>query len=194
MPGVATSGRALTRSAYAATSAAPAPLLVVTEIVSGLAPVPPNADSVASATVRALLSVGMTELSIGLHSARRAGAAKASITTPVAIATAPGRRMTACERRYQRPRSAVLPRSLRASLVPHRPNIAGAITSEATAATTATVAPASPMDLMNPSGNTVSAASATATVLAENATVRPAVRIVVSTAPVVGPWAASSSR
>ena len=51
-----------------------------------------------------------------------------------------------------------------------------------------------PIDLMNPSGKTVSAISATATVAAEKATVRPAVRMVVRTAPAVGPWAASSSR
>ena len=147
-----------------------------------------------SATVRELWSVGITELSMGVHSALVAGTARASITRLVATAIAPGRRMTACERRYQRPCSALRRGCLRASFAPHRPNITGAITSAATAATMATVAPAIPMDLMNPRGNTVSAARATATVLAEKATVRPAVRIVVRTAPAVGPCVASSSR
>ncbi len=194
MPGEATPGRALTWSAYAATSGAPAPWLVVTAIVTGLAPVPPNSVSIVSATVRELWSVGITELSMGVHSARVAGAARASMTTPVATAIAPGRRITACERRYQRPCSALRRGSRRASFAPHRPKITGEITSAAMAATTATVAPASPMDLMNPRGKTVSAASATATVLAEKATVRPAVRIVVRIAPADGPCAASSSR
>ena len=177
------------------TAAASSSPSVLTATVIGLPPVPPKSDATASATVRELLSVGMTELSMGVHSARSAGAARASMTTPVAIATAPGRRITACERRYQRPDVSDRPgRSLRPSLAPQTANIAGEITRAAVAATTATIAPAMPIDLMKPSGNAVSAARATATVAAENATVRPAVRIVVVMAPRVGPWAASSSR
>ena len=63
------------------------------------------------------------------------------------------------------------------------------------AATIATLAPAMPIDLTKPSGNTVSVASATATVAAENATVRPAVTIVVRAA-VRGsaPWRSSSRK
>jgi hypothetical protein len=163
-------------------------------MVIWLPPVPPKSEATVSATVRELLSVGITELSMGVHSARTAGAASASMTTPVAIATAPGRRITAWERRYQRPVSSGRLRSLRPSLAPQSANIAGEITSAATAATTATIAPAIPIDLMKPRGNVVSAARATATVVAEKATVRPAVRIVVVIAPRVGPWSASSSR
>jgi len=61
-------------------------------------------------------------------------------------------------------------------------------------ATTATDAPARPIDCAKPSGKTVSVANATATVAAENATVRPAVRIVVATAACGSAPACSSSR
>ena len=68
------------------------------------------------------------------------------------------------------------------------------ITSEATAATSATVAPAMPIDFRKPCGNSVSVISATATVTAENATVRPAVFSVVRSASGVAPPPRSSSR
>jgi hypothetical protein len=67
-------------------------------------------------------------------------------------------------------------------LRPHIRSSAGDTAREAIAATIATLAPAIPIDWAKPSGNTVSVASATATVAAEKATVRPAVAIVVRTA------------
>ena len=79
-----------------------------------------------------------------------------------------------------------------ASLRPQMANVAGAITSAAAPATIATAAPAIPIDFRKPSGNTVSVISASATVTALNATVRPAVCIVVRTAS--GLSLASSSR
>jgi hypothetical protein len=51
-----------------------------------------------------------------------------------------------------------------------------------------------PIDFRKPIGKTVRVARATATVAAEKTTVRPAVRIVVRTAPRVGPCRSSSSR
>ena len=69
-----------------------------------------------------------------------------------------------------------------ASLEPQTAKIAGAITSAAAPATSETTAPAIPIDFRNPSGKTVSVTSASATVTALKATVRPAVRTVVRTA------------
>ena len=58
----------------------------------------------------------------------------------------------------------------------------------------ATLAPAIPIERAKPSGKTVSVASATATVAAEKATVRPAVAIVARTAARGSAPPASSSR
>ena len=130
----------------------------------GLASRPPKSRSRASATVRALWPSGITEESIGVHTARSAGSASSSISAPVASATGSGRRITACASRYQPPR--LVRRGLTASFSPQSANVAGAITSEAAPATSATTAPAMPIDFRKPSGKTVSVISAAATVTA----------------------------
>ena len=108
----------------------------------------------------------------------------------MASAIGSGRRITACASRYQPPR--LVRRGLTASFEPQSANVAGAMTSDARPAMSATTAPAIPIDFRNPSGKTVSVISASATVTALKATVRPAVRIVVRTAS--GFSFASSSR
>ncbi len=98
--------------------------------------------------------------------------------------------MTARARRYQRSRPAST--SGRASLTPHSASSAGDTVTATTAATIATTAPAIPIDLRKPCGNSVSVASAQATVTAENSTVRPARIIVVTMAsPTSAPPASS---
>ena len=148
--------------------------------MTGVSPVPPKSRSIASATTRELLSVGMTVESTGVQFTPVAGSATASISAAVTAATTPGRRMTPCARRCQRSCAAAAPRScFGSSLRPHSASSAGEIASAATAATIATVAPAIPIDCAKPSGKTVSVASAAATVADEKTTVRPAVAIVV---------------
>jgi hypothetical protein len=181
-------------AAYVDTSAA-ASAPARTAMMTGVPPEPAKSSWSVSATVRALWSVGITDASIGVQFTRAAGRASARTTSAVAAATAPGRLITACVRRYQRPRSSGASRRLRSdSLAPHRPNRAGEITRAATAATTATIAPAMPIDFTKPSGKTVRVIIAAATVAAEKATVRPAVRMVVATACGVAPWTSTSSR
>ncbi len=189
-----TPGRDATCSAYVVTAAVSL-LPASTAIVIEESPLSANSSSIASETTRALASGGTTVASIGVQTAERAGRARPSMTSMVVAATAPGRRMTAWERRYHRPRSSgpVL-RERRSSLAPQRPNTIGEIRSAASAATTATTAPAMPMDVRKPRGKTVRVAIATATVAAEKTTERPAVRMVTAIASAVAPRRATSSR
>ena len=133
--------------------------------------------------------------STGVQLTPTAGRATASMTADVTTAITPGRRITPCASRCQRSSAdaAALP-FLRSSFVPHIASSAGATASEATAATIATLAPAMPIERAKPRGKTVSVPSAAATVTAENATVRPAVAIVVRTAACRAAPPASSSR
>ncbi len=149
-----------------------------------------------SATTRALLSLGITVSSTGVQTALSAGRASASITAAVTTATSPGRRITACESRYQAP--SLSGRSGRrrrlASFWPQMANSAGEIVSAAAAATRATTAPAMPIDWRKPSGKRVSVIRAADTVAALKATVRPAVVMVVRIAAAPAPELSSSSR
>ncbi len=150
---------------------------------------------IVSATVRALSPLGITELSLAdVHTTLSAGTAATSIAAAVTIAIGPGRRMTARANRYQRPSVASGSGCRRASFMPHRPSSAGDTTSADAAATSATTAPAIPIDLRKPCGNSVSVASAQATVIAENTTVRPARDIVMPIASRTPAPPASSSR
>jgi hypothetical protein len=67
----------------------------VSTTVIGLGSSPPKSRVTVSATVRALWSLGITVASTGLQTARSAGSASTSISTPVTIATGSGRRITA---------------------------------------------------------------------------------------------------
>jgi len=154
---------------------------------------PPERSST-SETVRPLLSLGITEPSIADQFVLSDGSARASIAAAVTAATSPGLRMTAQATRRQRESLAATVLAGRASLRPQTANSAGETMSAAVAATAATVAPAIPIDLRNPCGNTVSVISAHATVAAEKATVRPAVRIVARIAAGGSAPPASSSR
>ena len=71
---------------------------------------------------------------------------------------------------------------------------AGSTVSETSAAISATAAPPIPIEYRNRCGNTVSDASAAATVTDENSTVRPAVASVRRSAADVSGWRSSSSR
>ena len=193
---MATPGRSATCSAYDETAAVLL-LPASTAMVIGELPLPANSSSMASETTRALWPRGGTTVeSTGVQTAESAGRARPSMTSMVVAATAPGRRMTAWERRYQRPWSsaALLRRERRCSLAPQRPKTIGEISSAARAATMATTAPAMPMDLRKPSGKTVRVIIATATVAAEKTTERPAVRMVTAIASGVAPTRATSSR
>ena len=174
----------------------PARLRASTTIVIGLVSWPPKSRARVSATVRALWPFGITDESTGVQTARSAGRARSEHQRAGArAATGSGRRMTAWASRYQRPappgaragagRRASRPRS-RTSRARSRARRAPA--------TSATTAPAIPIDCRKPSGKTVSVIRAKATVTALKATVRPAVAIVVRTAPAPGPWRSSSSR
>ena len=181
-----TSSTAPTRPAYAATWArADSGAAIAT--VTGALPAAPLAS--ASATVRALLSFGITDASIEDHVVVSAGAATATIAAAVTSATVPGRRMAACASRCQRPAAAAAA-ELRAPQAEqrgrnrergerrhHRDRRAG-----------------DAHRLQEALRNTVSVISAHATVAAEKATVRPAVAIVAPIAAGVAPRAASSSR
>ena len=136
--------------------------------MTGLASCPPNSRVSVSATVRELCPFGITEASTGVQTARSAGRATTSMSAPVTTATRSGRRMTACASRYHAPCSAGRSgrRRRTASFAPQIANIVGAITSEATPATSATTAPAIPIDCRKPSGNTASVMSANDTVAA----------------------------
>ena len=122
----------------------------------------------------------------------------------VLAATAPGRRITARERRYQKPdcscaasrrRAARQRRGLSAfTRGPSTASRAGSSVSATSAATSATSAPPMPMEKRKRWGNTSSEDSAAATVTAENSTVRPAVRIVATSARRVSCVRSSSSR
>ena len=182
-----------TRPANASTSARADAGAEIAATTGALAASPPP-RTIASATTRELLSFGITEESIADQTVLSEGSATASIAIAVSGATKRARRMTKWASRYQRSSaSAAVPRE-RASLAPHSANSAGEMTSAASAATAATVAPAIPIDFRKPCGKIVSVMSAAETVAAENATVRPAVAIVVRMAPGVAPWTSSSSR
>src|SRR5690242_19066160 len=110
-------------------SCGPAPAGAETASTTGAFARPPARSSV-SATVRALLSFGMTVASTADHVVATEGAASATIAVAVTAAIAPGRRITAYARRRQRVAAAVPGRApRRASRVPHRANSAGEITS-----------------------------------------------------------------
>ena len=94
--------------------------------------------------------------------AARRRASRAAVTAAIT----PGRRMTAWASRCQRSCAAAAPRRAARACAPQSASSAGETASEASAATTATLAPAMPIDCANPSGNTVSVASAAATVAA----------------------------
>ena len=134
----------------------------------------------------------MTELSLAEDQiVLSAGRAATTISAAVVAATMPGRRMTARAKRYQRSRPAST--SGRASFMPHKASRAGETVTDTTAATIAVAAPAIPIDFRNPCGNSVSVASAQATVTAENSTVRPARIIVVAMASPTSAPAGNSS-
>jgi hypothetical protein len=78
--------------------------------------------------------------------------------------------------------------------VPSTASSAGSVTSAAVAASSATAAPPIPIENRKRCGNTSSDASAAATISAEKATVRPAVRRVRVSAGRPGPSLAISSR
>ena len=122
----------------------------------------------------------------------------------VAAAIGPGRRITACEKRYHGPsRTCAASRCietcqrLRLSEFTRGPSTAsraGSTVSDTTAAVSATSRPPTPIENRKRRSNTISDAIAAATVTALNATVRPAVRSVARSASLVSEPVASSSR
>ena len=122
----------------------------------------------------------------------------------VTMATRAGRRMTAWDRRYQKPEvtsSSACSLRLRQDFgaselmrVPSRASTAGSTTSATVAATIATITPPTPIENRKRCGKSIRPASAAATVAALNSTLLPAVRRVRSRASRPGPWAAISSR
>ena len=134
----------------------------------------------------------------------RNGSPSAISSAAAPAANGTGRRMIACERRYQKP-----PRSPEASRCseacqrfglsaftrgPSAARIAGSSVSETSAAISAHATPPTPIEYRKRSGKTSRAASAAATVTDENSTVRPAVAIVARRAGPVSSPRSSSSR
>ena len=157
-----------------------------------------------SETWRALALVGSTLASTDVKLMPRAGSATITSTAAVTAATTPGRRMTALERRYQKPEvtgwSASSLRRLRnlgAPLlmrVPSSARTAGSTSRAIAAAIRATITPARPIENRKRCGKTISPARAAATVTALKSTLRPAVCRVRASASRPGPRAAISSR
>ena len=122
----------------------------------------------------------------------RNGAPSAIRSTAAPVATGTGRRITRCEWRYQKPeRSARASRAIASfqrrgppalTRSPRIPSSAGSSVSDTAAAISAHSAPPTPIEYRKRWRKTISAASAHATVIAENATTRPAVRNVAASA------------
>jgi hypothetical protein len=110
-----------------------------------------NSLSSASCTTRALRSVGSTLASTPVNSIRRNGSPIAISSTAVAAAIGPGRRITACEKRYQGPACTCLASRSSASFQRFRPSAftrgprtassAGSTVSDTSAAVSATSTP-----------------------------------------------------
>ncbi len=159
---------------------------------------------IASSTIRAGWSRGSTDGSMPVKRMPRNGSPSAISSTAAPVATGTGWRITRHEWRYQKPlRSARASRAIASfqrfgppalTRSPRIPSSAGSSVSDTPAAISAHSIPPTPIEYRKRWRKTISAASAAATVTAENATTRPAVASVTRSAASRSRPPASSSR